>query len=236
MARNFTGAPTGPVAAPAGAPYVHVTTNETIHGVQWRAELDPGAPLVVDLSSDFLSRPVDLSRFALAYAGAQKNAGPSGVTIVIGRKDVLRSYAGAKTTPKILRFQTHAEAGSLYNTPSTFGIWLCSLVFRWIEEQGGLAAMGARNAEKAKLLYDALDERPELFRGHADRAFRSEMNVTWTMPSPELEARFLAAAEAKGCIGLAGHRSVGGLRASLYNALPRASVEVLAEVVRGFHP
>ncbi|HWV37667.1 MAG TPA: 3-phosphoserine/phosphohydroxythreonine transaminase [Vulgatibacter sp.] len=224
------------LVVPAGAPYLHYTTNNTIFGTQWHHVPSAPVPLVADMSSDILSREIDLKPFGLVYAGAQKNAGPSGVTLVLGRREILENFAGPGWVPKILRYQTHAKAGSLYNTPPTFGIWLCSLVFDWIEREGGLAEMARRAEAKSARLYDVIDRRPDVFVGHAERSSRSKMNVTFTMRSPEVEKRFLEEAKAKGCIGLSGHRSVGGLRASIYNALPMESVEVLASVMERFEP
>lgn len=228
--------PGEPLEAPLGAPFVHYTSNNTIYGTQYHhvPRFDP--PLVCDMSSDFLSKPVDVRPFGLIYAGAQKNAGPSGVTIVIGRREWLHGFRGPATTPTMLRYATHADQGSLYNTPPTFGIWLCALVFDWIEAAGGVAAMARRAEEKAQMLYEVIDRRADLFRGHAEAGSRSWMNVTFTLPTTELEQRFLADAEARGCIGLKGHRLVGGLRASIYNALPLESVEVLADLMDGWQP
>lgn len=224
------------LAVPEGSPYLHVTTNNTIFGTRWRHVPDVAVPLVADMSSDILSEPLDVSKFGLIYAGAQKNAGPSGVTLVIGRRDLLAAFKGPQTTPTMLRYDTHLKAGSLYNTPSTFGIYVCALVYEWILATGGLEAMARRNEEKARLLYDAIDRRPDVYRGHAERDHRSLMNVTFTLPTAEAEKRFLAEAEGRGCIGLAGHRLVGGLRASIYNAMPLESVEVLADLMDRFEP
>lgn len=221
---------------PAGAPFLHYTTNNTIFGTEWRHVPQASVPLVADMSSDILSRPLDVSRFGIIYAGAQKNAGPSGVTLVIGKRSILSGFAGPAWVPTILRYKTHAKADSLYNTPNTFGIWLCSMVFDWIEREGGLQAMEKRAEAKAGRLYEVIDRRPDVYRGHAEKESRSRMNVTFTMGSPEAEKRFLEEAKAKGCIGLAGHRSVGGLRASIYNALPMESVEVLASLMEKFQP
>lgn len=222
------------LTVPDGAPYLHYTTNNTIFGTQWSHVPKAGVPLVADLSSDVLSRPVDFSPFALAYAGAQKNAGPSGITLVIGRRDVMREFTGADNVPVILRYATHATKDSLYNTPNTFGIWLIGEVARWIEETGGLEAMARRNSSKAKRVYDALDARPEIFSGHAQRDSRSEMNLTFRMKTPALEAAFLDESVRRDMIGLKGHRSVGGLRASLYNAVPDSAVDALVELISTF--
>jgi len=219
---------------PAGAPYLHITTNNTIYGTQWHHVPDSPVPLVADASSDILSRPLDVSKFGLLYAGAQKNAGPSGVTVVIGRRALLEGFSGAPTVPKILRYATHAKAKSLYNTANTFGIWLCKLVFEWIEREGGLEEMERRAKERAALLYDVIDRRSDVFLGHAQKESRSLMNVTFRLPTEEAEKRFLAEAEAAGCIGLKGHRSVGGIRASIYNAMPLEGVQALARLMEGF--
>lgn len=220
---------------PADAPFLHVTTNNTIYGTQWH-HVPAARCLVADMSSDILARPLDVSKFGLIYAGAQKNAGPSGVTVVIGRRDVLRTFAGEATVPKILRYETHAKAGSLYNTANTFGIWLCAQVYRWVEEEGGLREMERRAQLKAQRLYEVIDARPDVFSGHAEESSRSWMNVTFRLPSEEAERRFLAEAAQAGCVGLGGHRSVGGVRASIYNAVPMESVEVLAGLMERFEP
>ncbi len=221
---------------PSDAPFLHVTTNNTIYGTEYPEVPASKVPLVADMSSDILSRPIDVSKFGLIYAGAQKNAGPSGITLVVGRRSLLREFRGQPWVPKILRYETHAKADSLYNTPPTFNIYCCSLVFDWIEAQGGLAAMARLNELKARRIYEVIDRRPEVFRGHAEAGSRSRMNLTWTLPTPEAEKRFLDEAKALGCVGLAGHRSVGGIRASLYNAQPMESVEVLASLMERFQP
>jgi phosphoserine aminotransferase len=222
------------IAIPADAPYVHITTNNTIYGTQWHHTPDYGKPLVADMSSDFLSRPVDFAKVDLAYAGAQKNAGPAGVTLVIGKKSLLHEFRGAPTVPTVLRYATHGKAKSLYHTPPTFAIYVVGLVAEWVKGQGGLAAMHERNLEKARAVYAAIDERPELYRGHAEVHSRSLMNVTFRLASEAQETAFLAQAKERGLIGLKGHRSVGGLRASLYNAVPMASVEALVDLMRSF--
>lgn len=221
---------------PEGVPYLHITTNNTIYGTEWRHVPESGAPLVADMSSDILSQPLDVSKFGLIYAGAQKNAGPAGVTIVVGRRSLLRSFAGAEAVPKILRYETHAKANSLYNTANTFGIWLCKLVFEWIEREGGLEEMARRAEERAALVYEVIDRRGDVFEGHAEKEARSRMNVTFRLPSEEAEKRFLAEAEAAGCVGLKGHRSVGGIRASLYNAMPLEGARTLARLMDRFQP
>jgi len=214
------------------AAYVHVTTNETIEGVEWQTEPETGdVPLVADASSDICSRPMDVTKYALIYAGAQKNLGPSGVTLVIIRDDLLqRIPAGLHT---MLDFRTHAENDSLYNTPNTWGIYILDLVCKWLREQGGLAAMHRENQTKAQLIYDAIDA-TDFYRGHADREARSLMNVTFRLPTEDLEKQFAKEATTAGLDGLKGHRSVGGIRASIYNAFPRAGCEALVEFMREF--
>src|SRR5262245_53670890 len=207
--------------------YVHVTSNETIQGIQWHAFPDVGGrPLVADMSSDILSRPIDAGKFALIYAGAQKNLGPSGVTAVLLRESWLAQVN--KNVPTMLRYATHVKNNSLYNTPPTFGVYVLNLVLEWIEKLGGLAAMAERNAHKAKLLYDAIDRSGGFYRGHAEPGSRSRMNVTFRLPSEALEKQFVAESQAAGMVGLAGHRSVGGIRASIYNALDAGACEALA--------
>ena len=215
----------------ASAKYVHLTTNETIQGVQWRALPDTrGVPLVADMSSDILSRPIEAERFGLIYAGAQKNIGPSGVTVVIVRRDWVEPHP---QLPIMLDYATHLKSDSLYNTPNTFGIYIIALVCDWIESHGGLNGMQTRNAEKAARLYDAIDA-TDFYRGFAEPESRSQMNVTFGLPTEALEAKFAAQATAAGMIGLKGHRSVGGLRASLYNAVDLESVEFLIAFMREF--
>ncbi len=216
----------------AEAAYVHITSNETIEGVQWQHEPEVGdVPLVNDSSSDIMSRPVAVEKHALIYAGAQKNIGPSGVTLVIIRDDMLARIPGGLHT--MLDFRTHVENKSLYNTPNTWGIYIINLVCRHLKEKGGLAAVQQENDAKAKLLYDAIDA-TEFYRGHADPEARSRMNVTFRLPSEELEKRFAQESTAQSLDGLAGHRSVGGIRASIYNAFPRAGVEALVSFMHEF--
>lgn len=213
--------------------YVHITTNETIHGVQWPRIPSLGdAPLVADMSSDILARAVDAERFALIYGGAQKNLGPAGVTVVLLREELLAR--SPKTIPSSLRYDVYAKNNSLYNTPPTFAIYLLELVLRWIKGEGGAAGIEARNRRKAAAVYAAIDESGGFFAGHADAGSRSLMNITFRLPAPELEARFVKAAESGGMIGLKGHRSVGGIRASLYNAMDEAGAEALAQFMAEF--
>jgi phosphoserine aminotransferase len=217
-------------ASPA---YVHFTTNNTIYGTQWRDEpsAPAGVPLVADTSSDMYSRPIDVRKYGLIYAGAQKNLGPSGVVLVIVRNDLVE--AGVKTIPTMLQYRTHAAENSMYNTPPTFGIYVMGEVFKWIQGQGGLAAMAEYNESKARLLYDYLDN-SDFFRGTAQRDSRSLMNVCFRGPSEELEAKFISEATKRGLDGLKGHRSVGGMRASIYNACPRQAVEALVSFMQEF--
>jgi phosphoserine aminotransferase len=214
------------------AAYVHITSNETIEGVVWNREPNVGnVPLVCDSSSDILSRALDVERYAIIYAGAQKNMGPSGVTLVILREDLLQRIP--ENLPTMLDFRTHVENKSLYNTPNTWGIYILSLVCKWLQEKGGLAVMERENEEKAKLIYDAIDA-TDFYRGHADIDCRSIMNVTFRLPAEDLEKKFVSEATAQGLDGLKGHRSVGGIRASIYNAFPRAGVEALVSFMKDF--
>ncbi len=217
-------------AAPA---YVHTTSNNTIYGTQWHWEPETGGRLLVcDMSSDFLSRPVDIGRYGLIYAGAQKNAGPAGVTLVVLRQELCADPR--PDLPAMLTYKTYADNGSMYNTPPVFAIYVVHLVLRWLKAQGGLPAIAARNQEKAGLVYRAIDTAPGFYRGHALPDSRSLMNVTFRLPTPELEDRFVKEARAAGMDGLKGHRSVGGLRASLYNALPLAAAQALADFMGEF--
>jgi phosphoserine aminotransferase len=216
-----------------GAAYVHYTSNETIEGVEWSHVPDTGSvPLVCDTSSDMFSRPIDVGRHALIYAGAQKNLAPAGTTLVIVREDMLARSPG--TLPTMLDYRTHAKEKSVYNTPAVFAIYIMRLVMKWILSEGGLEAMGRKNAEKAKLLYDALDGSGGFYRPHAKPGSRSNMNVSFRLPSEELEGKFVAEAKKRGMDGLKGHRSVGGIRASIYNAFPKKGVEALVGFLQDF--
>jgi phosphoserine aminotransferase len=216
------------------AAYVHLTSNETIGGNQFHDFPDTGkVPLVADMSSDILWKPIDVSKFGLIYAGAQKNIGPSGVTLVIVRKDLIES--GRTDIPKVFRYATQAAEESLYNTPATFAIYLMRNVLDLVKKGGGLAAVEKTNREKAKLLYDAIDGRPDFYKCPVEKSARSTMNVVFTLPKEELETEFLAAAKKQGMEGLKGHRSVGGIRASIYNAVPLEWVKALAELMTSFH-
>ncbi len=217
----------------ANPAYVHFTSNNTIFGTQWRSEPEApaGAPLVCDASSDIFSRPIDVSKYGLIYAGAQKNLGPAGVTLVLIRNDLVES--GSEDLPAMLQYRTHAKNSSCYNTPPTFGIYLMGRVFKWLLGLGGLDAVEQRNQAKAKILYDYLDA-SELFRPTAQPESRSLMNVTFVTGNEEVDKRFLAEATAAGFDGLKGHRSVGGMRASIYNAFPTEGVEALVQFMRDF--
>ena len=207
------------------AAYVHATTNNTIAGTQWPAMPATGdRPLVVDASSDILSRPIDVAGHGLIYAGAQKNLGPAGVTVVIIRPDL--AERGPSSLPKLMRYATYVQGGSRPNTPPVFAVYVVSLVTTWLLDQGGLEVMAERNERKAAGLYAAMD-RTDFYRGVAEPGSRSLMNVTFRLPTPALEQKFVEEAEGAGLAGLKGHRSVGGLRASIYNAFPAAGVDAL---------
>lgn len=215
------------------AAYVHITSNNTIKGTQYFDFPDTGrVPLVADMSSDFLWRPFDANRFHLIYAGAQKNLGPSGVTVVIVRKSWLGK--ANQGIPTMLRYSTHSEKESLYNTPPTFAIYMVRNVLLWLKEMGGLAEVERRNRAKAARLYEAMAAHPDFYRCPVAPGSRSVMNVVWRLPSEELEAKFVAEAKAARMVGLKGHRSVGGCRASIYNAMPAEGVEALAEFMDAF--
>ncbi|MBP90934.1 MAG: 3-phosphoserine/phosphohydroxythreonine aminotransferase [Planctomycetaceae bacterium] len=224
----------GDLGLDATSAYVHVTSNETIQGIQF-AEDPPecDATFVCDASSDFMHRPIDVSRYGLIYACAQKNAGPAGVTIVIIREDLLDR--GQDTLPGYVNYKSHVDAKSLYNTPPTFGVYIVGLVAKWLSEDvGGLAKMHQRNRDKAKLLYDLLDASPGFYRSHAQPGCRSLMNVTFRLPSEELESAFISEAATHQLTDLKGHRSVGGIRASIYNAMPVQGVQALREFMIDF--
>ena len=215
-----------------GAAYVHITTNNTIEGTEWKEPPATGdVPLVADASSNIFSRPMDLQRFGLIYAGAQKNLGPSGLTLVLIREDLLQRSAGS--LPTMLNYKVQAENNSLYNTPPTFGIYLLGLTMQWLKSLGGLSGIAAINGRKAATLYGEID-RSGFYRGTAQHDSRSLMNVTFRLPSEELETMFDKEATANGLDGLKGHRSVGGMRASIYNAFPEEGVNALVEFMREF--
>ncbi len=215
------------------ADYVYICENNTIYGTKFhQLPNTKGKLLVSDVSSCFLSEPVDVSKYGMLYGGVQKNIGPAGVVIAIIREDLIREDV-LPGTPTMLRYKTHADNGSMYNTPPAYGIYICGKVFKWLKAQGGLAAMKARNEEKAALLYEFLD-RSKLFRGTVEKKDRSLMNVPFVTGNPDLDAAFVKAAEAAGLTNLKGHRSVGGMRASIYNAMPLAGVKALVAFMEKF--
>lgn len=217
----------------AGAKYVHYTSNETIEGVEFKYDLDGGGiPVVCDASSNILSKPIDVEKHALIYAGAQKNIGPSGVTLVIIRDDLIAQVPADQHS--MLDYRVIAENDSMLNTPNTWGIYIINLVCEWLAAQGGVASMEKLNEEKAAVLYDAIDSSDGYYTGHADRNARSLMNVTFRLRNEDLEKKFCSEATAIGLDGLKGHRSVGGVRASIYNAFPKEGVERLVEFMGDF--
>ena len=218
---------------PEDADYVYICENNTIYGTKfWELPDTKGHTLVADVSSCFLSEPVDVTKYGVIYGGVQKNIGPAGVVIVIIREDLITEDT-LPGTPTMLKYKTHADADSLYNTPPAYGIYVCGKVFKWLKKQGGLSAMKAHNEEKAKILYDFLDE-SKLFKGTVVKEDRSLMNVPFVTGDSELDAKFVAEAKAAGLENLKGHRSVGGMRASIYNAMPKEGVEKLVAFMREF--
>ena len=215
------------------ASYVHFTSNNTIFGTEWRTEPETGnVPLVCDASSDFLHKKINVSKYGLIYAGAQKNIGPSGVVVVVIRKDLLERSSDSLHT--YMNYKIHFDNDSMYNTPATFGIYIAGLVFKWLLNMGGLDEMYRRNVEKAKILYDAIDASEGYYKGTTVKEDRSFMNVTYRLPNGQLEEKFIKESLAKGFSGLKGHRSVGGIRASIYNAFPKKGVEELASFMSDF--
>lgn len=212
--------------------YIHWTSNETIQGVEFQGDPELPALSVCDMSSNILSRPCDVSKYGLIYAGAQKNMGPSGVAVVVLREELLPEMNPG--LPPMLDYRTQVENGSMYNTPPCWGIYMCGLNYKWVERQGGLGAMQKRNREKAQVLYDAIDQSGGFFKGHAEKACRSLMNVTFTLADPALTDAFVQEAEKEKLDGLKGHRSVGGVRASIYNAFPLEGCETLAAFMKSF--
>ncbi|MCB0563911.1 MAG: 3-phosphoserine/phosphohydroxythreonine transaminase [Phaeodactylibacter sp.] len=231
--QNYTFIPKG-YEVPANAKYLHLTSNNTIVGTQFHSWPETKVPFVADMSSDIFSRPIDVERFDLIYAGAQKNIGPAGLTLVIVRKEALGKVS--RNIPTMLDYRTHISKKSTFNTPPVFSIYVAMLTFRWIKANGGLQAMAKKNAAKAQLLYQEVDANP-LFTGTVtDKADRSHMNATFVMApgKEELQASFLDMCKEAGCVGVKGHRSVGGFRASIYNAMDIGSVQVLVDVMKGF--
>lgn len=221
------------VRIPENAKYLHITSNNTIYGTQYQRFPKSPIPIVCDMSSDFLSRPFDVSQFGLIYAGAQKNLGPAGTTAVIVREDMLGTVN--RHLPSMLDYRTYIEGASMYNTPPVFPIYVTMLTLRWLKKIGGLSAIQRRNKAKAKILYQEIDANP-LFRGTVEKADRSLMNVTFVMAKGQeaLEAEFLKETKANGLVGLKGHRSVGGFRASIYNAMPKKGVQALVDLMQDF--
>jgi phosphoserine aminotransferase len=231
---NFNYIPKNPIWSP-DADYAHITTNNTIFGTQLRGTPDVNVPLVADMSSDMLSRKMDFSKYSLIYAGAQKNLGPSGVTMVVVKKAWLEAKA-KDGIPTMLKYKTHVEKVSLYNTPPVLPIFVLGKTLKWIMSMGGLEAIEEYNEKKAKTIYDAIDAHPDFYKGTVtDPMDRSRMNITWSLPTPELEDKFVKEAKARRMLGLKGHRSVGGLRASVYNACPMESVNALVTFMEEFY-
>jgi phosphoserine aminotransferase len=215
------------------AAYVHFTSNNTIYGTEYKVEPEVGnVPLVCDASSDFLSHKINVNKYGLIYAGAQKNIGPSGVVVVIVRKDLLER--SSDTLHTYMNYKVHATNETMYNTPATFGIYIAGLVFKWLLNMGGVDVMYKRNVEKAKILYDAIDASDGYYKGTVVPEDRSLMNVTYRLPNEQLEEKFVKEASAKGMSGIKGHRSVGGIRASIYNAFPQKGVEALVTFMEDF--
>jgi phosphoserine aminotransferase len=214
------------------AAYVHYTSNNTLFGTQWHWTPEVKVPLVCDMSSDIMWKPIDVSKYGLIYAGAQKNIGPSGLVLVIAREDLVAG--GRKDIPKIFRYATHAKENSLYNTPPTFSIYLVRNVLRWLKAEGGLAAIEKRNRDKGALLYGTIDENPDFFRAPVAKDSRSYMNVVFRLPTVELEEKFVAEAKKAKIVGVKGHRLTGGIRASTYNAVGLDSIKALTDFMRDF--
>lgn len=222
-----------PIQTPAGLDYLHLTSNNTIYGTQYQSLPNPNdTKLVIDMSSDFLSKPIDWTHIGMAYAGLQKNAGPSGLTVVI----IDREYYDREkeTTPTMFRYSTYGKNESLYNTPPTFQIYIFGLVLKWIEKTGGLTAIDSANQAKAKIIYDMIDQNSGFYLGHAKKESRSLMNVTWNLSKTDLTDDFIKGAKAASLDGLKGHRSVGGIRASIYNAMPLQGCQALADYMKEF--
>lgn len=212
--------------------YAHITSNNTINGTQWQKyPVVDNAPLVSDMCSDFLSRPVDIKKFGVIYASAQKNLGPAGVTVVIIREDLINL---GKDLPTMISYKTHAEKNSAFNTPPTFSIYVCKLVLEWIKSIGGLPEIEKRNMKKASIVYNVIDKSNDFYKGHAEEDSRSKMNVTFRLPSEELEAECVTKGKDRSFVGIKGHRSVGGMRISLYNAVGVEAAEKVSEFLKEF--
>ncbi len=234
-ATNFNQLPKN-IKYSADADYVHITTNNTIFGTEWKTDPDVGdIPLAADMSSDIFSIKRDFAKYSLIYAGAQKNLGPAGVVMVVIKKAWMEAKA-KQNLPSMLKYKTHVDAGSLYNTPPVLSVFVVGRTLKWIIKEGGLDAIQARNQKKSKLIYDIIDAYPNFYKSAvAVKEDRSMMNITWNLPTPELEEKFVSEAKAKKMFGLKGHRSVGGMRASIYNACTTESVELLARFMEEFY-
>lgn len=228
--KNYTYIPKD-FAVPNDAKYLHITTNNTIYGTQWHKIPKTSNSLVADMSSDIMSRVLNFNDFDIIYAGAQKNMGPAGVNLVVVNKNILGKIK--RPIPTIMDYRNHINEGSLLNTPPVFAVYVCLLTLRWLKEQGGIAAIEKKNNEKAALLYQAIDD-SDLFVGTTNKADRSKMNVCFVMKDPSLESAFLKYTQSLGIVGIKGHRSVGGFRASIYNAMPVSSVQVLVDAMKEF--
>lgn len=228
--KNFTYIPKG-FKVPDDSVYFHITTNNTIYGSELLEDLSVNVPLIADMSSDIFSRPLDVSKYSLIYAGAQKNLGPAGVTLVIVKESILGKIE--RKIPSMLDYRIHIKNNSLYNTPPVFAIYASYMTLKWLKELGGVKEIQKRNEAKAKLLYDEIDRNP-LFYGTVEKESRSKMNVSFLAKTPELEAEFIKFGTDKGMVGIKGHRSVGGFRASLYNAMPMESVQALVDAMKEF--
>ena len=219
---------------PENCAYLHLTGNCTAEGLEYFEYPDTGdVPLIVDMSSDILSRPIDLDKFSLIYNGAQKNIGPAGVTVVMAKRDFLKGRD--PQLPTMMNYETYADHDSTYNTPPVFGIYLVDLMSQWLLDQGGLEKVEQNNIAKAGKVYNLLDAYPDFYRGHARKDSRSLMNVTFNLPTRELEKKFVEEAKANGLVGLKGHRSIGGIRASIYNAMPAEGVQALVDYMESFY-
>ena len=215
-----------------GTAYLHLTSNNTIYGTEWHAFPDVDVPIICDMSSDILSRPVDVTKFNLIYAGAQKNLGPAGVVIVIVKKAFLET--ARQDLPPMLSYQNYAANDSLYNTPPVFAVYMVNKTLHWIKRQGGVSAIAARNKEKAQLIYDVIDASRGFYRGHAEHASRSLMNITFNLPTAEMEKDFIAEGKKRGFVGIGGHRLVGGCRVSAYNAVTVEACRALADFMKEY--
>jgi phosphoserine aminotransferase len=231
-AENYSRTPkAGELRLLPDAEYLHICTNETIGGIRWPRFPEVQVPIIADASSEILSRPIDVRRFAMIYAGAQKNLGPSGLAVVIVKREL--AERAPETVPIILRYSTHLADGSMYNTPNTWGVYMLLRTCEWLESIGGVQAIEKINEQKAETLYQVIDS-SDFWRSPVERESRSIMNVVWRLPSEALEEQFVSQAKKAGMVGLKGHRSVGGIRASIYNAVPRESVDALASFMKEF--